>query len=78
MAPWSSLDDTPDQTLCLVEISLTHMKNIELSRWLVAPVKGKRERPFFSVTAVTIELWHKNDTDCLYECILSFYVSGCG
>ena len=44
VAPWSSLDDTPDQTLCLVEISLTHMKNIELSRWLVALVKGKRER----------------------------------
>ena len=39
---------TPDQTLCLVEISLTHMKNIELSRWLVVLilVKGKRERHY--------------------------------
>ena len=69
VAPWSTLDDTPDHTLCLVEISLTHMKNIELSRWLVAPVKGKEKDHFFSVTAVTVELWHKNDTDCLHQCI---------
>ena len=44
VAPWISLDCTTDQILCLVEISLTHMKNIELSKWLVALVKGKRER----------------------------------
>ena len=41
-AAWMTLQTS--QTLCLVEISLTHLKNIELSRWLVALVKGKRER----------------------------------
>jgi len=47
----------------------------------VALVKGKRRdilAPIFSVPPVTIEFWHQNDTDCFYQCILSFYVSGCG
>ena len=67
VAPWISLDGTTNQILCLVEISLTHMKNIELSRWLVA--LERQERTTFKLLNYAIDL---------YQCILSFHVSGCG